>query len=109
VLDILNESSISLTEVCRTLPKGKRGRQVHLSCVLRWITQGSKAPDGRRVRLEAVRVGGRWITSKEALARFVAALTPRFQDEITAPALRSPAKRQRASERAARRLEAARI
>jgi len=105
-IDISNESIISLTEACRSLPAGRRGRPIHLSCILRWITQGSTAPDGRRVRLEAVRLGGRWITSREALTRFVEALTPQFDDE-PAPAPRSPTARQRASAHAARELQAA--
>jgi hypothetical protein len=107
-INITNETCISLTEACRLLPTGRRGRPVHLSCILRWITSGSSAPDGRRVRLEAVRLGGRWITSREALARFAEALTPQFNDEPP-PTPRSPSRRQKASERAARQLEKAGI
>jgi hypothetical protein len=103
-IDLSIETTISLTEACRSLPTGRRGRPVHLSCILRWITKGSLAPDGRRVRLEAVRIGGRWITSHEALTRFAEALTPRFDEPEPAP--RSSSKRQAASERAARSLEA---
>lgn len=103
-IDISAEQTISLTEATWLLPSGRKGRPVHLSCVLRWITNGSSAPGGRRVRLEAVRLGGRWITSREALARFAEALTPRF-DQESAPAPRSPSKRQQASQHAAKQLE----
>ena len=103
-IDIASETCISLTEACRALPAGRRGRPVHLSCILRWIINGSTGPDRKRVRLEAVRIGGRWITSREALARFAEALTPRF-DQEPAPAPRSPAKRQKASQRAGKQLE----
>ena len=107
-IDISAETTISLTQACKFLPAGRRGRPIHLSCVLRWITNGSRAPDGRRIRLEAVRIGGRWITSREALTRFAEALTPRF-DDAPAPAPRSAAKRHKANERAAKELEAAGI
>ncbi len=103
-IDISTETCISLTEACRSLPTGRRGRPVHLSCILRWITNGSTAPGGRRVRLEAARIGGRWITSREALARFAEALTPQFGQE-SAPAPRSLSKRQKANQRAEKQLE----
>jgi hypothetical protein len=55
-----------------------------------------------------VRLGGRWVTSAEALARFAAALTPRLDDD-PAPAPRSAQQRRQASERAERELEKAGI
>jgi len=60
-------------------------------------------PDGNRVRLEAVRCGGKWLTSREALERFTEAITPRF-DPDACPAPRTATQRQRASERAGKRL-----
>jgi hypothetical protein len=104
-IDISNETLISLPEAGRSLPAGRRGRPVHASCIFRWIMQGSTAPDGRRVRLEAIRLGGRWLTSREALSRFAEALTPQFDDEPIMP--RSQTQRQRASAQARRELEAA--
>jgi hypothetical protein len=98
------ETPISLGQAARLLPTGRRGRPVTLSCVLRWVLDGVKLPNGQTVRLEAVRMGGRWITSVEALERFAARQTPRLDSE-PAPAPRSPTKRQRASEQAAQELE----
>ena|SRR5262245_53038110 len=104
MLDVASESTISLTQAARLLPPGRRGRPVSLSCVLRWVLTGATGPSGERVRLEAVRLGGRWVTSREALQRFAERLTPRLDGDLaTAP--RTPAKRQRASERAARELD----
>jgi hypothetical protein len=40
---------------------------VNPSTTFRWVTNGAKGPGGRVVKLEAVRVGGRWITSRAAL------------------------------------------
>jgi hypothetical protein len=57
------------------------------------------------VRLEAIRLGGRWLTSREALQRFIERLTPDLDAVKPAPVPRSPGKRQRASEHAAQQLE----
>jgi hypothetical protein len=56
------------------------------------------------VRLEAVRCGGHWVTSKEALSRFFARLTPIFND-TPAPAPRTPGQRDRSAKRVGKRLE----
>jgi hypothetical protein len=101
---LIDEQLLSLPQAARRLPPGRRGRPVTLSCLLRWILDGVPGPDGRRIRLEAVRLGGRWITSVEALARFGERLTPRLSDE-PAPPPRSPAARQRAADMAGQRLE----
>jgi hypothetical protein len=77
---ILNENTLSLSQAAKRLPAGRNGAPVSLACVLRWVLDGARAPDGQKVRLEAVRIGGRWITSIEALARFAEALTPRTAD-----------------------------
>ena len=108
--DLLTESTLGLPEAARILPRGRNGSRPHLSTILRWILNGAKAPSGEVVRLEAVRLGGKWITSRESLGRFCSRLTPNFPDNSTStPAPRSPSARQRASERAARQLAAAGI
>ena len=76
MIDLSTEIAISLTQAARLLPPARNGRPVTLGCILRWIVQGAKNPAGKRVHLEAVRLGGRWITSKQALQRFAEALTP---------------------------------
>jgi hypothetical protein len=104
MLNVSSESTISLTQAARLLPPGRRGRPVSLSCVLRWVLTGATGPSGERVRLEAVRLGGRWLTSREALQRFAERLTPRL-DGDPAPVPRTPGRRGRASERAAEALD----
>jgi hypothetical protein len=96
---VLGESVLSLAAAARRFPAGRRGRPVHPATLTRWILAGVRRPGGRRVRLEAVRLGGRWVTSREAIGRFVAALTPE-PGPTDAPALRSPTARTRASRRA---------
>jgi hypothetical protein len=103
-IDVTSPDTLTLTEACALLPRGRHGSRPHLSTVLRWITHGSPAADGRRVRLAAVRCGGKWVTSRTALNEFVAALTPRpGGDAPQAP--RTAAQRRRAAARAERELE----
>src|SRR5437867_12449235 len=83
--------------------KGRGGRPIHESTILRWILRGLPGPDGERVRLEGLRIGGHWITSREALQRFAEALTPDLGAGLQLP--RSSEARRRSSEAAGRRLE----
>jgi hypothetical protein len=103
-IDLTTETTVSLSQAARLLPPGRRGRPVTLSCLLRWVLDGVKTPSGELVRLEALRLGGRWVTSREALQRFAEALTPRLAgDRPRTP--RTPTTRQRAAESAARELD----
>ena len=72
---LLNETIIFLQDVPRLMPRTPRGRPIHLCTVVRWKDRGL-----RGVKLEAVRLGGRWVTSREALERFVARLTSASRD-----------------------------
>ena len=108
MIDTTLEQLHSLADATGFVPPARQGKKTHLSTLLRWILSGAKAPDGTLVRLDAVRLGGRWFTSREALQRFGEALTPRLDGEqVTTP--RSPAVRQRSNERAAKQLERAGI
>ena len=69
------------------------------------ILDGVTAPSGEKVRLEGVRLGNRWITSKEALQRFAEQLTPAIGDTPTPAVPRTPTQRQRAAERAGEALD----
>ena len=97
---VAGEPLITLTEAATRFPGARRAARLHPATRTRWILKGSRAWDGRRVMLEAVRLGSRWLTSEAALARFAAALGAR--SDHTPP--RAPAARTRASEAAARRL-----
>lgn len=105
MLDISSESTISLSEAARLLPPGRRGRPVSLSCVLRWVFSGAPGPSGERVRLEALRLGGRWITSREAMQRFAERLTPCLESAPQTSTPRTPGARRRNSDRAAEELQ----
>jgi hypothetical protein len=103
MLDITTETPLPLATAAKLIPPARTGKRCHLSTILRWVLSGAKAPDGTLVKLEALRLGGRWVTSREALQRFAERLTPTV-DGSPAPT-RTPARRQRAHERAAAELD----
>jgi hypothetical protein len=92
---------ITLAQAAARYPGHRGAVRLHPATITRWILRGVRALDGQRVRLEAVRVGCRWLTSEAALARFAAALA--MSCDPTPP--RSPAARNKAAEAAARELE----
>lgn len=69
----------------------------------RWIRNGCPTPDGRLIKLEAVRAGRKYLTSWEAVQRFLDATTSGGQPPSTPP----PAKRKARVDAAAKRLAAA--
>lgn len=71
-----NEQLISLAAAARMVPPSRRGRPTSPSTLLRWVQDGVACSDGQRVYLDAFRLGGRWVTSIEALARFAGRQTP---------------------------------
>jgi hypothetical protein len=105
VIDLATESPIPLAAAAKLVPPARSGKRTHLSTILRWILTGAKAPDGQRVRLEAIRLGGRWMTTREALQRFTERLTPRLDGGAAPSAPRTESRRRRASERAAEELK----
>jgi hypothetical protein len=92
----------SLSAAGRMFPGHRGGKSVDPSTVFRWVTKGLRTPAGRVVKLDAVRVGGRWLTSNPAIARFVVALTddatPASNSPI--PPTRTPNARHRAARKA---------
>ena len=99
---------LSLSAAGRLFPGHRGNGTVDPSTVFRWLTKGTRTPGGTVVKLEAVRVGGRWLTSRGAVARFVEALTSAADPtthNTAAPITRTPAARRKASERAALALE----
>ena len=92
---------LSTDDIAERLPK-RNGKKVHRSTLLRWIHRGVTV-QGERVRLRATRIGAGYYVDPEDLDDFIAAQNP--ANGPTPPPTRSPAKRRRASEAAARELE----
>lgn len=101
-IDLHTEQLLTLHQAARLLPPGRNGRPVHLSCIFRWVRDGVQTPCGK-VRLEAIRCGSRWLTSREALQRFAEAQTPDLAERPQLP--RTSTMRRRASERAEAQLQ----
>jgi hypothetical protein len=102
--DLTRETLLSLAQAARRFPSARLGRPVNASTIWRWARKGVKVSGVGVVRLECVRVSGRWLTSEEAISRFVAVQTPREEAEAR-PTPRTPTERRRAAEQAGRQLD----
>jgi hypothetical protein len=103
LLRILGETRIDIDEARRRL--GTDGKPIHYATVYRMMNRGLETPGGGRAVLEHLRVGGKLITSVEAIARFVAAtngIDPDDTEDPSAPSVR----RARELSRVDRELEA---
>jgi hypothetical protein len=65
MIDTTVETPIPLRQAAGELPKRRRGRKTHVSCLYRWASVGC-----RGTRLETIQVGATRCTSREALQRF---------------------------------------
>jgi hypothetical protein len=99
-----DEPLIDLTEAASRFPGQRGAARLHPATLTRWILKGSKGVNGQRVKLEALRMGSRWLTSAAALARFANALHPAGDSQTETP-LRTPAARNQASEAAGAQLD----
>lgn len=95
---LTGEGLKGLGVIARQYPGNRGADRLHPATLTRWILKGIISADGRRVKLDAVRVGHRWLTSEAAVTRFFAALADAPTTE--APATRAPAVRRREVERA---------
>lgn len=60
-----DEQLLTLAEACRLLP-----RQPSPATLWRWRTKGILT-NGQRIKLDCVRVGGTWCTTRKAMAEFL--------------------------------------
>ncbi|HVK18248.1 MAG TPA: DUF1580 domain-containing protein [Fimbriiglobus sp.] len=79
MIDVLKERLVKAVNARHVFAGDKDRPLPHPSTVLRWIHRGVRTPTGR-ARLEAVRVGGVWYTSKEAVQRFANRLSQSKDD-----------------------------
>jgi hypothetical protein len=105
-VDLTQETMLSLAQAARRFPSSRLGRPVSPATIWRWCREGVKVRGVGIVRLECVRLSGRWITSVEAISRFVARQTPPIAGEVPAQTPHTAGQRQRAAERADKELEA---
>ena len=102
-IDYETENIITLGEACRAFPPNG----ISDATMARWIQRGVKVKSGGDfVKLETIVIGGRRLTSREAIGRFIAAQNA---DDTHAPAKITPAQRRRQSEAARQALQEAGI
>lgn len=91
---------VGLTEAARIV---NRAHPPHPATLTRWIKKGIQNPDGTRTHLMAVRRGGSWATTPDALHDFLLALTRAHLAGDGAssptPALQAPNRAHEAAER----------
>lgn len=100
---LVGEGLLGMSAAARRLGEYRAGRPCHPSTVTRWATDGVVLADGRRVRLESLKLNGRLVTSWPALLRFISVQQPAGVDPVPAP--RSPTRRRRGSDAAATQLD----
>ena len=91
---ILNESVCTLAEAAMSLP-AIGGRPISTKTVYAWKDRGVMVGD-RRVKLEVCRLGGRVVTSTEAVSRFLSATS----EPSTGAIPRTPVTRRKSSDAA---------
>ena len=106
---LLFESLISFGQAAKLVPPYRGTKpNANPSTLFRWAYTGVKLPNGERLKLEAIRLGNRWLTSKEALQRFSdtlsAARRPIDDNPLPQGSVRTPSRRLKGSERAAQEL-----
>ena len=104
--EVASGDGLYLAQAAKMLPRHRLDRPVSPSTLFRWVRAGVVVEGGERVRLEAVRVSGRWLTSRAALARFLKRQTPSAPDSHSERS-RTPSQRARAQHDAADRLRRA--
>jgi Protein of unknown function (DUF1580) len=97
-IDLKTETIIDVVrQAPQYLGSGRNGKPVHKSFLIRAIKKGVNGH-----RLEALRIGSRWISSIEALQRWAESQTP---DLASGPAGKPAVNRRKAAEQAGRELD----
>jgi hypothetical protein len=82
MFDLTSEQPISLAEAAALVPSSRGCERTATSTLFRWITVGARARHGGIVKLDGMRLGGRWVTSREALQRFAERLSAESPQEV---------------------------
>jgi hypothetical protein len=106
IAEVLAGDGLSLAEAAQVVPAFRPGKPTHAATIWRWASRGIRLTDGQLLRLETCRIGGRQLTSRAALARFIFAQTPSAATESgPMPAPPTPAKRYKLAMRASQELD----
>lgn len=89
VIDVLGEDLLDLKEATKAQPfRNPRTRKpAHVASIYRYVEKGARASNGQRIRLETIRTPRGLMTSRQAIVRFIEALTdPEKQETLAVPA-----------------------
>jgi hypothetical protein len=95
-IDMKTEKLVTFAEGAKLFPPRRQGRPVHPITLWRWARVGHHG-----IKLEAARLPSGWVTSVEALRRFVERLT----DDLTSTQAPAPQRKRRTQHRVSRRLD----
>jgi len=102
-LVLLEKEGLTLTEAAKILPGRIPSKRICTNTLWRWCMKGLN----NGIRLKSVLVGGQRLTTRRWLQEFIEARTAEGEPEgRIMPRIRTPAQRQRDSERATKELEA---
>ena len=79
--DILTEDALGTAAAARYLSTRVSGSSFGPQQIWRWMVHGAIAQDGQRIYLEHAKLGRKFLTSKQGLARFATRLAR--SDQIT--------------------------
>jgi hypothetical protein len=100
ISQLTEEGLIGMVEAAASMGTFRGGRPCHPSTIARWATKGIRLPNSQILKLEVLRCGNTFRTSRAALRRFLEAQ----QDTTAIDPPRTPTERRRASDRAAAEL-----
>jgi Protein of unknown function (DUF1580) len=83
--EILAGAGLSMAEAAAKIPSFRAGRPTAPTTIARWAADGVRLPDGRTLRLESTRIGGRVVTTVPALIRFITAQEPGGNGKAVTP------------------------
>jgi hypothetical protein len=112
MIDVTTEQSINMREAARVYGASRGGRPTHVSTIVRHIVRGTRLRSGETVHLEGGRIGGKWVTTRQAIQRYVERLTAAVLAEgdlAGVPTTASSTRRQRELERVDHALDGAGI
>lgn len=102
--EILAGHGLSMAQAAQKVPGFRPGTQTNPATIFRWGKDGIRLADGSRLHLEMIRLAGRWLTSEQALVRFIERQTPSVASSPT-PTPQTPTQRDRAARRASDALD----
>jgi hypothetical protein len=75
ISEVLAGDALSFADAARVVPSFRGGRPTHVATIWRWACKGVRLNNGSTIKLETCRCGGRHMTSRAALGRFIGAQT----------------------------------